>query len=526
MSTPSYVVDDVEVRRDGPLAAVIGVAAAGLAIAYLARASGSEGGLVDWVLMGVLGAIAAAFLVSFIDARAPLMLADRQGIRVRSGRSWRGLAWAEVNRVEHLPRSGLLRDGRITVLTGAEVQLSLRLSLATRLVGADWDELTAALRGLAGETTDVVELAPFPDGTDDDDDEHGDDDGTARHDRREPVVRDPFDDTAERPAVDAGPPPPQPPPSPLRRIATGVRAEVRHLTAGANALKRHPAQAINSLALPEASELVRDPEAEWVEAVTPLGVVEDPEATVVIDDAVADRVVDPVIGPVLAAARSRLGLTVDQLAERTRIRPHVIESIEVDDFAPCGGDFYARGHLRTLARVLGEDAAPLLRSYDKHYADAPLDPRRVFEAELATGAGGPIRGTRGGMNWSVLIAAVMAAVLVWSIARLLVDGPVELDKAPVLNGSPSHGGQGAAAAAEIPVVFTAAGGGTKLKVRDGQGDLVFDGELAFGQSARVDVSPPVRVWASDGSVTTTIDGEERGALGETGEEASGTYSSG
>ena len=135
---------------------------------------------------------------------------------------------------------------------------------------------------------------------------------------------------------------------------------------------------------------------------------------------------DPVIGPELAAARTRLGLSVDQLAERTRIRPHVIESIEVDDFAPCGGDFYARGHLRTLARVLGVDVAPLLASYDERYADAPINPRRVFEAELATGADGSIRGTRGGPNWSVLVAAVMALVLVWSIARLVMDAPPEL----------------------------------------------------------------------------------------------------
>ena len=83
---------------------------------------------------------------------------------------------------------------------------------------------------------------------------------------------------------------------------------------------------------------------------------------------------DPVIGPELAAARSRLGLTVDQLADRTRIRPHVIESIEVDDFTPCGGDFYARGHLRTLARVLGLDvgaAARDVRRALRRRADQP-----------------------------------------------------------------------------------------------------------------------------------------------------------
>ena len=97
----------------------------------------------------------------------------------------------------------------------------------------------------------------------------------------------------------------------------------------------------------------------------------DPVEPLVIDDFVTEPAYDPVIGPALAAARTRVGLTVDELAERTRIRPHVIESIEVDDFAPCGGDFYARGHLRTLARVLGQDPAPLLEQFDNRYATAP-----------------------------------------------------------------------------------------------------------------------------------------------------------
>jgi cytoskeleton protein RodZ len=479
--------DVVEVRRDGPLAVVVGLAAAGVAIAYLARAVGSDGWL-DWALMGLLGAIAALHLTSFLDARTPLLLADQQGIRMRSGRTWRGVAWPEVVRVEHLPRRGLLRDGRIAVVTRHDEELGLRLSMATRLVGADWDELTEALRELAGEAGDVVELRPVDD-------------------RDEPAGPEPEHETETEPA-------PEPPmttadpadraPSPLRRLVGGVRVEMGHLIEGTTARARRPVDLEATMPLPEVELLRRDDE-------------------VLIDEVGPEPAADPVIGPQLAAARTRLGLTVDQLADRTRIRPHVIESIEVDDFAPCGGDFYARGHLRTLARVVGTDAAPLLRSYDQHYADAPIDPRRVFQAELATGAGGPIRGTRGGVNWSVLVAAVMAAILVWSIARLIMDGPVDLDRAPVLNGSPSHGGQGAGAAPEVPVVFTAAGGGAKLKVRDGQGDLVFDGDLAFGQSTSLEVSPPVRVWTSDGSVTATIDGEQLGALGETGDEASGTY---
>ena len=94
---------------------------------------------------------------------------------------------------------------------------------------------------------------------------------------------------------------------------------------------------------------------------------------------------DLAIGAEIRAAREWLGISIDDLAERTRIRPFVIESIEVDDFTPCGGDFYARGHLRMLAGVLGVDPTPLLASYDEQVARAPVSPRAVFDAELSRG---------------------------------------------------------------------------------------------------------------------------------------------
>ncbi len=261
----------------------------------------------------------------------------------------------------------------------------------------------------------------------------------------------------------------------------------------------------------------------WGERVSPIAKAGHAVEPLLIDDHAIEPADDPVIGPELHAARTRLGLTVDGLAERTRIRPHVIESVEVDDFAPCGGDFYARGHLRTLARVLGIDVTPLLAAYDERYADAPINPRRVFEAELATGSHGSIRGTRGGPNWSVLVAAVMALVLAWSVVRLVMDGPVELRDAPALNGSAGvDNGQGRAAP-EVPVRLVAEGGGARVVVRDGTGAVVFSGNLAFGETRTFQVSPPVRVQTSDGSLTADVDGEDRGSLGATGEPAQDVF---
>ena len=56
------------------------------------------------------------------------------------------------------------------------------------------------------------------------------------------------------------------------------------------------------------------------------------------------------VGETLAVARQRAGLSVAQVSERTRIRETIIRGIEDDDYSACGGDFYARGHIRAIAR--------------------------------------------------------------------------------------------------------------------------------------------------------------------------------
>lgn len=70
------------------------------------------------------------------------------------------------------------------------------------------------------------------------------------------------------------------------------------------------------------------------------------------------------IGTVLATARARSGLTVSEVSRRTRIGEAVIWGIERDDYSACGGDFYARGHIRAIARAVGVDPGPLIQQYD------------------------------------------------------------------------------------------------------------------------------------------------------------------
>jgi cytoskeletal protein RodZ len=73
---------------------------------------------------------------------------------------------------------------------------------------------------------------------------------------------------------------------------------------------------------------------------------------------------DVSIGDVLAEARRQAGLTVAQVADQTGIRETIITAIEGDDYSACGGDAYARGYIRGIARAVGADPEPLIRVYN------------------------------------------------------------------------------------------------------------------------------------------------------------------
>ncbi len=505
----------VEVRRNALVSVVIGAAASAISIAYLWRAADS-GFALDWVLCVVLGLMAAVFLRGLLDARTPLLVADEMGVRIRLGAQWRGLPWEAIDRVVVKPRRGLLRDGTVVIsllnpqragdglerraLRAARLNrrmygatLALPLGLTTRVSGGG--DLAERVADLSQGRAEIVTLL----------DEPG------------PVVpaqnRTPADPAEDRPVIaDDAVAEPDRRPRWLRRSSETTEdpaAEVEPETADEPSLvPGMRAEAAVPLAAPGGR----------VRAIARLGEPVDP---LVIGDFSPEPAYDPVIGPELAAARTRVGLSVDELANRTRIRPHVIESIEVDDFVPCGGDFYARGHIRTLARVLGKDAAPMLAQFDARYATAPINARRVFEAELATGMTGSMRGTVGGPNWALLIGVVLTLVLVWSGVRLFAGDTAQVleNPPPILNGSSGVNntfGEPRTAGTPRPVttVLSAVGAGAHLEVRDGEGAVVWEGDLVIGASHTVRVAPPVTVTSDNaGAVNVSVNGRDEGVLG-------------
>jgi hypothetical protein len=559
----------VAIRRNGWLSGFVAGLAALIGAGYLARGSS----FLDTVVGVVLLAVAVVHGAALVAARTPILVADQHGIRLRIGFSWRGLPWSTVRQVVVEHADNPLREGRLVVVPrdpestrdldalarldlhwnelwyGAP--LSVPLGMTTR---TDSPDLGADLTALADGRTDVVHLrgrqlaqldavpAPARAGeTDSIDADATEDEPSALEllvdgsiHGRSTEAAEPAEE-ADVPAAEvdvSGEPETDPlpdPVAPVRALRQPARVEVR-LDRPSVSRREDPEPVVGLGQVPTQRRPfeVADASADTPDLVPDLTHSEAWEevAVEIESDDLAVHTPEPVIGPQLARARQTLDMTVDELSQRTRIRPHVIEAIEVDDFGPCGGDFYARGHLTAIARILGLPVEPLMKEYDERYAGGPINARRVFEAELATGLSSGMRATLGGPKWTVLIGAVLCLTMVWGMARMLAGDPEQV-AVPQLRQGESAG----LAANREPITsplmkttamtVTAAHAGAHVVVKDRTDRVLWSGDLRMTHQRKVVGLAPFTVESDNaGAIEVTVAGHPRGTLGTAGEPAS------
>ncbi len=121
------------------------------------------------------------------------------------------------------------------------------------------------------------------------------------------------------------------------------------------------------------------------------------------------------IGDSLAEARRQAGLTITEVGQQTRIRESIIRGIEADDFSGCGGDFYARGHIRSIAAVIGLPPEPLIREYDAEHG-----PPGAMRAADAFEPSTPIKiRERRSPSLSLIVVVVLLAIIGFSAYHLV-----------------------------------------------------------------------------------------------------------
>lgn len=195
------------------------------------------------------------------------------------------------------------------------------------------------------------------------------------------------------------------------------------------------------------------------------------------------------IGETLAEARRESGLTVAQVSQRTRIRESIVRSVEQGDFSPCGGDFYARGHIRSIAGVVGADPAPLLREYDGEHHPAGITAAEAFSPTTPIKIREPRR-----RRFPVALVAIviLLAVIGYGSYRLVDSHGGHSAAAPAVPAKPAATASGKAKASPSPsasptptraqtVVGLTASQDCWLNVTLPNGKQVYQGTLAAGK---------------------------------------------
>ncbi|CAM5684569.1 helix-turn-helix domain-containing protein [Streptomyces hirsutus] len=231
----------------------------------------------------------------------------------------------------------------------------------------------------------------------------------------------------------------------------------------------------------------------------------------------------PSVGRALKQARIAAGLTVDDVTTATRVRIAIVHAIEADNFEPCGGDVYARGHIRTLARAVHLDPAPLITQYDAEHGGrpAPTPAAPLFEAER-------IRPERRGPNWTAAMVAAIVVVIGF-VGFTMVNGG-DGDKANVADGDatasasesstpksekpapePESSDSAIAAAPQDKVIVkvSAPDGRSWISAKDHSGRLLFDGLLAQGDSKTFEDSSKINLVLGDaGAIDLFVNGKK------------------
>ena len=237
------------------------------------------------------------------------------------------------------------------------------------------------------------------------------------------------------------------------------------------------------------------------------------------------------LGSTLSQARVDAGLSVDDVAAATRVRAAVIESIERENFKHCGGDVYARGHIRAIAKFLGLNAEPLISDFDHNFADEPITVAQVFDAERKSSSDSRRP------NWTFAMGiGALALVGMATLSLRSSDDPAEVATTPTPSASQSVTNQTGSSPAATPITTgveaNASGvtvqmsflGSSWFRVTDVSGAKVYEGTLRAGNVRTFNDDQPLAfVIGNAGAVRLVVNGKDLGIAGAQGEVLRVTY---
>lgn len=250
--------------------------------------------------------------------------------------------------------------------------------------------------------------------------------------------------------------------------------------------------------------------------------------------------VEMTLGEFMRGARESAGLSVEELAARISIRVGLLNEIEKNNFIHCGGDTYARGHLRNLAGHLLVDPQTLIDLYNEEHSSEsrtlhdmliensvtkiPTEKKRVswkYLASisillLATVAGGQVVLSNSSNNSAPV--ATLSPSTTSSPSTSPTPGPTPSTEVIAPTGSQALTG-------EMELTISAARGNASIDVVT-NGKTLYKGPILQGSSKSFSAPSVISIYLSNaGDLDLTLNGEQIAQLGARNEEIRKTFRS-
>ena len=244
--------------------------------------------------------------------------------------------------------------------------------------------------------------------------------------------------------------------------------------------------------------------------------------------------VDMPLGEFLRAARESAGLSIDELAESTSIRPGLIREIEKNNFIHCGGDTYARGHLRNIAPKISVDAQTLIDFYNEEHS---TESRTIHDMLLENNVT-KLPTERKTLSWKPLAIASIVILAAVAGGRIIITNS-ETMATPIVTESPTppvatpdaeptpivEATVAPDASGEMKLTIAATRGNSNIHVVS-DGKNLFKGPIFQGDSKNFSAPTSISVYLGNaGDLDLTLNGKALAPLGERNQEVRKTFRS-
>jgi cytoskeletal protein RodZ len=238
------------------------------------------------------------------------------------------------------------------------------------------------------------------------------------------------------------------------------------------------------------------------------------------------------LGALITKSRTDARLSIEDLAKVTNIPVTLLRDMENDNFKKCGGETYARGHLRNIAAKVGVDERNFLDLFEVEVT-APAKPIRdlLNENNVTMPYQEPKR-----ISWKVLAAGSAAALVLFAGAQIIFsnmnsgsDPEVIATTSATPSNSVSESAAPSVAASQeivggVNVELVASRGTTWLYATNENGEVLFSGQVRQGATKTFSAAKQVNLRVGNaGGVDISVNGKDVGSIGANGDVVNVTY---